>query len=110
MSINKVILIGNVGIDPEIKVLSNDTKVAKISVATSESYNDKDGNKVEKTQWHTIIAWRWMADVCEKYISKGSKVYIEGKLEYRTFEQNGQQMKATDIISDKIEVLSSINQ
>ena len=85
-SVNKVILIGNLGKDPEITNIGNDVKKAAFSLATSESYKNKDGNKVEQTEWHNIIVWRGLADVAEKYLHKGSKIYLEGKIKYRSYD------------------------
>jgi len=84
--INKVILIGNLGNDPEVKTLSGGNKVANFSMATSESYKDKDGQKVTSTQWHKCVVWGKLADVCESYLKIGSKVFVEGSIEYREHE------------------------
>jgi single-strand DNA-binding protein len=104
--INKVILIGNLGSDPEIRNLENGAKVAQFSIATSETYKDKDGNKQEQTEWHRIVVWRALADIAESYLKKGSKVYLEGKLRTRswTTKENTTQY-TTEIIGDKIQML-----
>ena len=80
MSINKVILIGRLGKDPEVKTLENGTKRASFSLATNEFYRDKEGNKIENTEWHNIICWRNLAEIAEKYLTKGKLIYVEGKL------------------------------
>lgn len=80
--INKVILVGNLGSDPEIRALENGTKVATVSIATTESYKDKAGNWQEQTEWHRVVLWRWLAEKAEK-MKKGSKIYVEGSLRTR---------------------------
>ena len=102
--LNKVMLIGNLGKDPVVKPVG-ETKVCNFSVATSESYKDKQGNKVEKTEWHNIVIWGNLADVCGKYLKKGSKVYLEGKAATRSYEQDGVTKYTTEIICDKMNML-----
>ena len=80
MSVNKVILVGNVGRDPEIKHLDKGVAVAKFSLATTENYTSKTGEKVSTTEWHNIVAWRGLAEIVEKYVKKGSQLYIEGRI------------------------------
>ena len=82
--INKVILVGYVGRDPEIRYLEGGVAVAKFSLATTESYKNKEGNKVEQTEWHTVVAWRGLAEIIEKYVKKGQLLYIEGKIRTRS--------------------------
>lgn len=96
-SLNKVLLIGNVGKDPEVTTFDNGSKVAKFTLATSERYTDKSGQKQEKTEWHNIVAWGPQADVIEKYVTKGKQLYIEGQIKSRTWEQDGVKRYATDI-------------
>ena len=97
--VNKVILIGNVGNDPEVKYIKEDVPVAKFSLATSESYKNRDGEKVTNTEWHNIVVWRGLAKVVEKYVKKGSKLFIEGKLTYRKYEdKDGQTKYFTEIV------------
>lgn len=84
--VNKVILLGNLGNDPEVKHLDNGKAVANFSIATSESYKDKQGQKVDNTQWHNIVLWSPLAEIAKKFLSKGSQVYIEGKLTTRSYE------------------------
>jgi len=107
--INKVILIGNLGKDPEVRTLENGTKVANFSVATSESYKNKEGERVTQTEWHNIVLWRGLAEIAEKYLQTGSQVYIEGKIKTRSWEDGGGNKKyITEIIGDNIVMLSKI--
>lgn len=100
-----MMLIGNVGGDPEVK-FANDVKVAAIKVATSERYKDRNGEIQEKTEWHSVVAWRNAADIVEKYVAKGSQVYIEGKLRTRQWEdQNGNKRYSTEVVVDTIQLL-----
>lgn len=96
--INKVTLIGNVGKDPEVKVISDSLKIAKFSVATSENYTDKKGEKITTTQWHNCVVWNKQADIVEKYVTKGMQLYIEGKLNYSKSEKDGETKYFTEII------------
>ena len=96
-SLNKVMLIGNVGKDPEVTTLDSGSKVAKFTLATSERYTDKSGQKQEKTEWHNIVAWGPQADVIEKYVTKGKQLYVEGQIQSRSWEQDGVKRYATDI-------------
>lgn len=84
--VNKVILIGNLGRDPELRYTGNQTPVCNVSIATDESYTDRDGNLVERTEWHRIVAWGKLAETCNQYLQKGSKVYVEGSLQTREWE------------------------
>ena len=105
--INKAILIGNLGRDPEVRVIENDRKVAKFSIATSESWKDKTtGERVDKTEWHNIVLWRGLADVAEKYLKKGDKVYIEGRIRTRSYEKDGVTKYFTEIVGDNMTMLS----
>jgi len=102
-SFNKVSLFGNVGKDPEITTLQSGKKIAKFSLATSEKYTDKDGNKNEHTDWHSIIAWEKLAELCEKWVKKGSSIIIEGKISYRNYEnKEGQKVYITEINAKEI--------
>lgn len=103
--INKVILVGHLGKDPEVRTLENGTKVATFSLATSESYKDKNGNKVEKTEWHNVVVWRQLAEITEKYVKKGQLLYIEGKLRTRSWEKDGQKHYTTEIVADQMTML-----
>lgn len=102
--INKVILLGNVGAEPEVRALDGGRKVARIRVATTEKYTDKNGNKQETTEWHTVSLWQGLADVVDKYVHKGSQVYIEGKIKTREFEQNREKRYATEIIAEELKL------
>lgn len=105
-SLNKVMLIGNLGKDPEVRAIPSGIKVANFSIATSESYTGKDGNKVEKTEWHNIVMWRGLADVAEKYLKKGSPVFIEGRLQTRSWDdQSGNKRYTTEIVADNMVML-----
>ncbi|OFX22649.1 MAG: single-stranded DNA-binding protein [Bacteroidetes bacterium GWA2_31_9b] len=108
MGINKVILVGNVGKDPEIKHLDKGVSVARFSLATSETYKDKDNKKVTNTEWHNIVLWRGLAEVAEKYVKKGSPLYIEGKIRSRTWDdKDGKKHYATEIVADTMQLLGS---
>ena len=107
MSVNKVILIGNVGKDPEIRHLDSGVAVANFTLATSESYTAKNGEKVTTTEWHNIVLWRGLAEVAEKYVKKGSKLFIEGKITHRQYEQDGITKFFTEIVGNNMEMLSS---
>ncbi|MEX0968388.1 MAG: single-stranded DNA-binding protein [Bacteroidia bacterium] len=101
-SINKVQLIGNLGKDPEIRHV-NDQSVAQFPLATTEVYKDRSGDRKEVTEWHNIVAWRWMADVSEKQLKKGSKVFIEGKIRSRSWDdKDGNKRYITEILTDNI--------
>jgi single-strand DNA-binding protein len=104
--VNKVILVGNLGKDPEVQTLNENVKVAKFSLATTESYKDENGQTHANTEWHTIILWRGLADLAEKYLRKGSMIYLEGKLKTRFFEdKEGNKRYVTEIIGEQIVLL-----
>lgn len=106
MALNKVLLIGNVGKDPEVRHLESGAAVATITLATSERYRDRNGEMRELTEWHTVIAWRQLADLAENYIRKGSQIYVEGKIRSRSWDdQNGQKRYVTEIQADSIQLL-----
>jgi single-strand DNA-binding protein len=103
--INKVILVGNLGKDPEIRYTSDNTPVATFSVATTESYN-KNGEWVEITEWHNIVAWRYLAEKAQKFLQKGKQVYIEGKIRNRSYDdKEGNKRYTIDIVADVIQPL-----
>ncbi len=105
--LNKVMLIGNLGKDPEIRYTQSGDAVTTLTVATSETWKDKDGQKQESTEWHRVIAWRKLAEICGEYLKKGSKVYIEGKLQTRKWQdQNGNDKFTTEIIASNMQMLS----
>lgn len=107
--INKVILIGNVGQDPEVRYTgdaSNGAKVATLRLATTERYRDRNGNLQEHTEWHSVVVWRNQADVVEKYVKKGSQLYIEGRLRTRSWDdQAGNKRYVTEIVADTLQLL-----
>lgn len=104
--INKVILVGNVGTDPEVRALDGGTKVARIRLATTERIYNKERNETkELTEWHNITLWRGLADVVDKYIRKGSQLYIEGKLRTREYDKNGVKCFATEIVAEELKML-----
>ncbi len=104
--VNKVILVGNLGADPEIMTLESGVKMARISVATNEVYRDKDGERQEKTEWHRVVLWRNKAELAEKYLSKGRQVYVEGRLRNRQYQdKEGNQRYTTEILCDVINFL-----
>lgn len=104
--INKVILIGNLGGDPEIKHLSNGDAVATVTLATSESWKDKTtGEQVDKTEWHRVVFFRKLAEVAGQYLKKGSKIYIEGKLKTDKYDKNGVETYSTKIIANQLQML-----
>lgn len=105
--VNKAILIGNLGADPEIRHLQNGISVANFRIATSETFKDRNtGEKREQTEWHNIVAWRGLAEITEKYLKKGSKVYVEGKLRTRQWQdKDGNQRYTTEIQADEMTLL-----
>ena len=105
--VNKVILVGNLGKDPEVRHLEGGTAVANFSLATSETYKDKSGQRIEQTEWHNIVVWRGLADIAEKYLKKGMTIYIEGKLRSRTWDdKEGNKRYTTEIVGDTFTILS----
>lgn len=105
--VNKVILIGNVGADPDIKYLEGGVAVARFSLATTESYKNKNGDRVDQTEWHNIVLWRNLAEIAEKYVKKGMRLYIEGRIRNRSWEdQNGVKKYMTEIQGDTMQMLS----
>lgn len=104
--INKVIVVGNVGADPEIRVIDGGAKVARIRLATTERvYNKEKNESKELTEWHNITLWRGLADIVDRYVRKGTQLYIEGKLRTREYEKNGAKCYATDIVADELKLL-----
>jgi single-strand DNA-binding protein len=104
--VNKVIVIGNLGQDPEVRYMPDGTAVANFSVATSETWKDKNsGEKKERTEWHRIVAWRQLGELCGKYLSKGRQVYVEGKLQTRSWEKDGVTRYATEIVATEVQFL-----
>ena len=105
--VNKVILVGNLGADPEMKNFDSGTVMARISLATTLVYRDRDQNKQERTEWHRVILWQKLAEIAEKYLKKGDQVYIEGSLRTRSYEQDGQTKYITEIRGDNMTMLGS---
>lgn len=103
--INKVILVGHLGKDPEIKYLSDNNPVAKFSLATTESYKDKNGEWKDITEWHNIVAWRYLAEKSERSLKKGMLVYVEGKIKSRKYEKDGQVRYITEIEAENLTLL-----
>ena len=101
--LNKAILIGNLGVDPEIRYTQNSTPVTSFTLATSESWTDRDGNREKRTEWHRIVAWRKLAELCNQYLTKGRQVYIEGKIQTRTWtDQGGVEKRTTEIVASNV--------
>jgi single-strand DNA-binding protein len=106
--VNKVILVGRLGADPELKKIGNDQSVAKLSVATSENWVGKDGQKQERTEWHRVTVWGRQAENCAKHLAKGRQVYVEGRLQTRSWEdQQGQKKYSTEIVASTVQFLGS---
>lgn len=105
--INKAIIIGNLGNDPEVKETSNGQSVVSTSIATTTSWKDNNGQRQEKTEWHRVVFFRKLADIAAQYLRKGSKVYVEGRISYRSYEQDGITKYVTDIIADQMQMLDS---
>jgi single-strand DNA-binding protein len=99
-SVNKAIIVGNLGSDPEIRTTPNGARVATLSVATNRRWADKSGATQEDTQWHRVIAWNKLAEIVEQYLKKGDRVFVEGRIQYRQWEdQNGQKRYSTEIVA-----------
>src|SRR5258708_21204444 len=105
-SINKVILIGNLGADPELKYTPSSRALCNLRVATTEVFKDKTGVKQERTEWHRVTVWGDQAENCSKYLSKGRSVYVEGRLQTRTYDKDGQKHYATDVVADRVVFLA----
>jgi single-strand DNA-binding protein len=104
--VNKIILIGNLGKDPEVNHLEGGIAVAKFPLATSDAYMDKGGNRVEQTEWHNIVCWRKLAEIAEKFLKKGSAVYVEGKIKTRNYQDKENQKRyITEIVADSFTML-----
>jgi single-strand DNA-binding protein len=106
MSVNKVILVGNLGKDPELRYTPSGAAVATFSLATTERYKDRDGNRQEKTEWHNVVVWRQLAEICGKFLHKGKQVYIEGKIQTRSYDdRDGNKRYITEIVADQMQML-----
>lgn len=104
---NKVILVGNLGADPEVRYTAGGTAVCKFSLATSRRFTGKDGQKQEKTEWHRIVTWAKLAEICGQYLAKGKEVYIEGRIEYGSYEKDGVKHYTTDIVAENMHMLGA---
>jgi single-strand DNA-binding protein len=101
-SVNKVILVGNLGADPELKYTPSNRALCNLRIATTEVYKDKSGQRQEKTEWHRVTVWGDSAQNCAKYLAKGRSVYVEGRLQTRTYDKDGQKHYATDVVADRV--------
>lgn len=108
-SLNKVILIGNLGRDPETRTLESGTVMCRFSIATTETYKNKQGEKISHTEWHNIVLWRNLAEVADKYLHKGDKVLIEGRMRSRSWEdkESGQMRYITEILADQMQMMGT---
>ena len=107
--VNKVIIIGRLGQDPEVKAVGQGNTVTRLNVATSENWNSKDGQKQERTEWHRVTVWGKLAEICGKYLAKGRQVYVEGRLQTNSYEKNGVKMYSTEIVATDVRFLDSVN-
>jgi single-strand DNA-binding protein len=108
MSVNKVILVGNLGKDPELRYTPSGTAVATFSLATTERYKDRDGNPQKKTEWHNIVAWRQLAEICGKYLHKGKQIYVEGKIQNRSYDdRDGNKRYISEVVINEMQMLGS---
>ena len=106
-SVNKVILIGNLGADPELKYTPSQRPLCNLRIATTEVFKDKSGQRQEKTEWHRVTVWGDQAENCNKYLAKGRSVYVEGRLQTRSYDKDGQKHYATDVVADRVVFLGS---
>ena len=106
-SLNKVMLIGNLGKDPELRYTTSGTAIATFSLATNESWKDQDGNMQEKTEWHNIVAWKKLAEICGEWLKKGKKIYVEGRIQTRSYDDKntGAKKYFTEIVAENIIML-----
>jgi len=108
MSVNKVILVGNLGKDPELRYTPSGTAVATFSLATTERYKDREGNPQKKTEWHNIVAWRQLAEICGKFLHKGKQIYVEGKIQNRSYEdRDGNKRYISEVVINEMQMLGS---
>ncbi len=105
--VNRVILIGNLGADPEMRYTASGTAVAKFRLATSETFVDRQGNRQERTEWHRVTAWGKLAEICGQYLSKGRLVYIEGRIRSDSWEQEGVKRYSYEIVADNMRMLGA---
>lgn len=108
MSVNKVIIVGRLGADPEMKTISSGSAVTNFNLATSESWVDRDGQKQERTEWHRVVVWGKLAEICSQHLSKGRQVFVEGRLQTRSWEdQQGQKRYTTEVVANNVQFLGS---
>jgi single-strand DNA-binding protein len=106
-SVNKVILVGNLGADPELKYTPSSRPLCNLRIATTDVFKDKSGQRQERTEWHRVTVWGDQAENCSKYLAKGRSVYIEGRLQTRSYDKEGQKHYATDVVADRVVFLGS---
>ena len=106
-SVNKVILVGNLGADPELKYTPSNRPLCNLRIATTDVFKDKSGQRQEKTEWHRVTVWGDTAENCNKYLAKGRSVYVEGRLQTRSYDKDGQKHYATDVVADRVVFLGS---
>ncbi len=107
--VNKVILVGNLGADPQLRYTQGGTAVANFNLATSERYTNKNGEREERTEWHRVVAWAKLAEICSEYLKKGKQIYIEGRLQTRTWEdQSGVKKYTTEVIAQNMVMLGRV--
>ena len=107
-SINKVILIGHLGDDPELRYTGGGVAVCTMSLATNETYTDEDGNEVEKTEWHDVVTWRRLAEICDEHLHKGSQIFVDGKIQTREWsDRNGNQRYDTEVLARQVQFLDN---
>lgn len=107
--VNKVILIGNIGADPELRYTPGGAAVTNFNLATNETWTDNSGERQERTEWHRIVVWGRLAEICNQYLRKGSKVYIEGRLQTQSWEQDGVKRYTTEVVARDMQMLDSRN-
>jgi single-strand DNA-binding protein len=106
-SVNKVILVGNLGADPELKYTPSNRPLCNLRIATTDVFKDKSGQRQERTEWHRVTVWGDTAENCNKYLAKGRSVYVEGRLQTRSYDKDGQKHYATDVVADRVVFLGS---
>jgi single-strand DNA-binding protein len=106
-SVNKVILVGNLGADPELKYTPSNRALCNLRIATTDVFKDKGGQRQERTEWHRVTVWGESAENCNKYLAKGRSVYVEGRLQTRSYDKDGQKHYATDVVADRVVFLGS---
>lgn len=110
-AVNKVILVGRLGVDPEIKTVTSGQTITQFRVATSETWNDRDGQRQERTEWHRVVVWGKLAEVCGRYLQKGRQVYIEGRIQTRSWDDpQGQKKYMTEIVANVVQFLGGPNE